>query len=61
LKASTGLLSMEGHADVVAAKSRTEERTAEGRIIASTVCGVLLCKVLDALARVAYDLSKNRA
>jgi hypothetical protein len=39
LKASTGLLSMEGHADVVAANSRTEERTAEGRMIASSVCG----------------------
>lgn len=33
MKASTGLLKTEGHADVVAARSRTEERTAEGRII----------------------------
>jgi hypothetical protein len=55
------LLNMEGHADVVAAKSRTEERTADGRMIASTMCGVLLCRVLDTLARVAYDLLKNGA
>ena len=37
LRASTGLLSMEGHADVVAARSRTEERTAEGFMVAPTV------------------------
>jgi hypothetical protein len=37
LKASTGLLSMEGHADVVAARSRTEERTAEGFMAAPSV------------------------
>jgi hypothetical protein len=37
LKASTGLLNMEGHADVVAARSSTEETTAEGRIVATSV------------------------
>jgi hypothetical protein len=37
LKASTGLLNMDGHADVVAARSSTEETTAEGRIVASSV------------------------
>jgi hypothetical protein len=39
LRASTGLLNMFGHADVVAARSRREERTADGRIAVSTVCG----------------------
>lgn len=38
LKASTGLLSMEGHADVVAATSRTEERRVEGRMAVYSVC-----------------------
>lgn len=38
LRASTGLFSMDGHADVVAASSRTVERTAEGRMAASSLC-----------------------
>jgi len=37
LRASTGLLSIEGHAEVVAARSRTEERTAEGFMAAPNV------------------------
>jgi hypothetical protein len=37
LRVSTGLLSMDGHADVVAARSRTEERTAEGFMAAPSV------------------------
>lgn len=37
LRASTGLFSMDGHADEVAASSRTVERTAEGRMAVSVV------------------------
>lgn len=38
LKASTGWLNMDGHADAVAERSRTVERTDEGRMAASYVC-----------------------